>query len=90
MSSPVPFDLNAYCARIGYAGPLTPTLETLHAVVARHAATIPFENLDVLLGRPIRLDAESLQKKLVRERRGGYCFEQNGLLLLALGAFGSG
>jgi N-hydroxyarylamine O-acetyltransferase len=89
VSDSVPaFDLTAYCARIGYAGPLTPTLDTLHAVVARHATTIPFENLDVLLGRPIRLDAASLQQKLIHDRRGGYCFEQNGLLLLALGALG--
>jgi len=86
--SPPAFDLAAYCTRIGFTGPAAPTVETLHAVVGRHAATIPFENLDVLLGRPIPLDAESLQRKLIRDKRGGYCFEQNGLLLLALGALG--
>ncbi len=81
-------DLDAYFARLGYMGPRTPTLETLHAITARHVAAIPFENLDVLLGRPIRLDPESLQQKLIREKRGGYCFEQNNLLRLVLGALG--
>lgn len=81
-------DLDAYCARIGYAGPRTPTLLTLNAIVAGHVGSIPFENLDVLLGRPIRLEAADLQRKLVQERRGGYCFEQNGLLLLVLTALG--
>ncbi len=77
-------DLDAYLARTGYAGPLTPTravFETLHLA---HATHIPFENLDVLLGRPIRLDLDALQDKLVRRRRGGYCFEQNALLAAAL------
>ena len=80
--------LDAYFARLGYAGSRAPTLETLHAISARHVAAIPFENLDVLLGRPIRLDPASLQQKLLREKRGGYCFEQNNLLLLVLRALG--
>jgi N-hydroxyarylamine O-acetyltransferase len=53
-----------------------------------HALSIPFENLDILLGRPIRLDLDSLQAKLVEGRRGGYCFEQNSLFAAALGAIG--
>ncbi len=77
-------DLDAYFARIDYRGPQTPTLEVLHAVTAAHVQAIPFENLDVLLGRPIQLDTGSLFRKLVTERRGGYCFEQNGLLLQVL------
>ena len=81
-------DLDAYFARIGYRGPRAPTLDVLHAVTAAHVQSIPFENLDVLLGRPIELDAESLFRKLVTERRGGYCFEQNGLFLHVLGALG--
>lgn len=81
-------DLDAYLRRIGYDGSREPTLQVLHDVVHAHVMTIPFENLDVLLGRPICLDAASLQKKLVQERRGGYCFEQNGLLLLVLEAMG--
>jgi N-hydroxyarylamine O-acetyltransferase len=84
----LPADLDAYCARIGYHGSRAPTLATLHAIVAGHVATIPFENLDVLLGRSIPLDAGALVQKLVHQRRGGYCFEQNGLLLLVLSSLG--
>jgi N-hydroxyarylamine O-acetyltransferase len=81
-------DLDAYFDRIGYRGPATPTLETLAALHARHPAAIPFENLDPLLGRPVRLDVASLESKLVRGRRGGYCYEQNLLLAEALRALG--
>jgi len=81
-------DIEAYFARIGYAGPRRPDLETLGAVHARHPAAIPFENLDPLLGRPVSLDPAALQAKLVAERRGGYCFEQNTLLKAALEALG--
>lgn len=88
MSTPAGFDLDAYLARIGYTGDRTPTLATLHALSLHHASAIPFENLDVLLGRPIVLTAEALMAKLVHGRRGGYCFEQNNLLLLALRALG--
>lgn len=70
-------DIDAYFRRIGYSGSREPTLETLRALHARHPLAIPFENLDVLRRRPVRLDVESLQRKLVTERRGGYCFEQN-------------
>lgn len=85
---PSEIDLDAYLARIHYAGSRKPTLAVLNAVIAHHVAAIPFENLDVLLGRPVRLDPASLQQKLVCDRRGGYCFEQNGLLLLVLTALG--
>ena len=81
-------DLDAYLARIGYAGPREPTLETLRGVHRAHFYTIPFENLDVVLKRPIRLDPASLQQKMVANRRGGYCFESNGLFLYALQALG--
>jgi N-hydroxyarylamine O-acetyltransferase len=81
-------DLDAYFARIGYAGSRAPTLDTLHAILAAHTQSIPFENLDVLLGRGISLAPADIERKLVRERRGGYCFEQNGLLLLVLQALG--
>jgi N-hydroxyarylamine O-acetyltransferase len=81
-------DLDAYFARIGYVGPRSATLDTLHAITGLHATTIPFENLDILLNRPIRLDPDSLQQKLIFDHRGGYCFEQNGLLLLVLTALG--
>ncbi|MEZ5832431.1 MAG: arylamine N-acetyltransferase [Dongiaceae bacterium] len=82
------FDLPAYLARIGYDGPRVPTLETLRAIQLLHPQAIPFENLNPLLRLPVRLDIESLQQKLVRSRRGGYCFEQNGLLLAVLQALG--
>jgi len=81
-------DLDAYFARTGYTGPRTPTLETLHGLVRAHVQTIPFENLDVLLGKPIDLEPAALMQKLVHDRRGGYCFEQNTLLLEVLTALG--
>lgn len=85
---PAEIDLDAYFARIGSTASRKPTLALLHAIIAHHIVAIPFENLDVLLGRPILLDPASLQQKLIRDRRGGYCFEQNGLLLLVLTALG--
>jgi len=81
---PVALDLPAYLARIGYTGGLAPTRATLDALHAAHATSIPFENLDILLGRPIRLDLASIQAKLVAGRRGGYCFEQNALFAAVL------
>ncbi len=81
-------DLDAYFARIGYSGPREATLPVLNALASAHARAIPFENLDVLLGRPIALDEASLVGKLVHARRGGYCFEQNGLLLAVLEKLG--
>jgi N-hydroxyarylamine O-acetyltransferase len=77
-------DLDAYLQRIGYRGSLTPELETLHGLHFSHATSIPFENLDVLLGRPISLELSDIQDKLVYGVRGGYCFEQNRLLAAAL------
>jgi N-hydroxyarylamine O-acetyltransferase len=82
------FDLPAYFARISYDGPRTPTLETLRAIQLLHPQAIAFENLNPLLGIPVRLDIDSLQHKMIRSRRGGYCFEQNGVLLAALRALG--
>jgi len=82
------FDLDAYLARIGYAGPREASLSVLNAVHALHPAAIPFENLDPLLERPVRLDLDSLQAKMVAQRRGGYCFEQNALFRAALEALG--
>jgi N-hydroxyarylamine O-acetyltransferase len=81
-------DIDAYCARIGYSGPREATLAVLQTLVARHSAAIPFENIDVLLKRPIRLDLPSLCTKLVGKRRGGYCFEHNLLLLDVLHGIG--
>jgi len=80
--------LDAYFQRIGYAGPRVADLATLNAIIASHVSTIPFENLDVLLGRTMSLEPEALMQKLVHEQRGGYCFEQNGLLLAVLQTLG--
>jgi N-hydroxyarylamine O-acetyltransferase len=81
-------DLDAYLARIGYAGDRAPTLATLHALSAAHVQAIPFENLDVLLGRAIDLDPAAVDRKLIHDRRGGYCFEQNTLFLRVLETLG--
>ena len=81
-------DLDAYFARIAHGGATPPTLATLNAIVAAHVQAIPFENLDVLLGVPIDLAPAAIEAKLVRARRGGYCFEQNTLLLHVLEQLG--
>jgi len=85
---PSALDLAAYLGRIGYSGSVQPSRATLEALHLAHATHIPFENLDILLGRPIRLDLASLQDKLVRGRRGGYCFEQNLLFASVLERLG--
>ncbi|MES3014741.1 MAG: arylamine N-acetyltransferase, partial [Pseudomonadota bacterium] len=77
-------DLDAYFRRIAYSGPRTPTLDALSAILAGHTAAIPFENMDALLGSAPLLAPAALQAKLVDQRRGGYCYEQNALLRLAL------
>jgi len=81
-------DLDAYLARIGYAGELQPTAAVLEGLHLAHATHVVFENLDILLGRPIRVDLESIQAKLVHGRRGGYCFEQNTLFAAVLERLG--
>ncbi|MFL5241358.1 MAG: arylamine N-acetyltransferase family protein [Gemmataceae bacterium] len=83
-NEPRSLDLDDYLARIGYAGDLGPTRKVLEGLHLAHSLHIPFENLDVLLGRPIKLDLESIQGKLVKSRRGGYCFEQNALFAAVL------
>jgi N-hydroxyarylamine O-acetyltransferase len=82
------FQLDEYCERIGYDGPRSATLQTLAAVQLQHAQAIPFENLNPFLRWPVRLDGQSLYRKLVRDQRGGYCFEHNLLLSHALTAMG--
>ncbi len=81
-------DLPAYLARVGLTGALAPDLATLQALHLAHTAAIPFENLDIHRGLPIRLDLGSIQAKLVTDRRGGYCFEQNALLAAVLEQLG--
>jgi N-hydroxyarylamine O-acetyltransferase len=81
-------DLAAYFQRIGYQGPYEATFAVLSALTEAHTSAIAFENLDVLLERPISLEPEALFQKLVTDRRGGYCFEQNGLFLAVLRELG--
>lgn len=81
-------DLQAYFDRIGFSGEARPDRETLAALVAAHTGTIPFENLNPLLGLPVPLDRDALVGKLVRRRRGGYCYEQNGLFSYVLETIG--
>jgi N-hydroxyarylamine O-acetyltransferase len=80
--------LDAYLDRIGLARPRRPTADALVRIHRAHVDTFPYENLDIQLGRPIRLDETALFEKLVLGGRGGFCFEQNGLLALALEAMG--
>ncbi len=82
------FDLDAYLARVGLASSPKANDDGLLALHGAQFFAIPFENLDIQLGRQINLDANSLQRKLVDHRRGGYCFELGGLALLALRALG--
>jgi N-hydroxyarylamine O-acetyltransferase len=77
-------DLDAYLERIGLSG--RPSVREVHVA---HSTSIPFENLDPHRGQPVSLALEDLQRKLVHERRGGYCFEQNLLLKAALEALGA-
>jgi N-hydroxyarylamine O-acetyltransferase len=82
------FDLPAWLQRIGYHGPLQPNLDTLRSVITASSQAIPYENLDVLLGRPPNLDIASLQQQMVVDRRGGFCFQQALLLRAGLCAMG--
>ncbi len=80
-----------YFSRISYTGPAEPTLDVLAALVAAHNRSIPFENLDPLMGVPVAdLGTDALFDKLVRRRRGGYCFEQNGVMEYVLSQLGFG
>ncbi|MCM6773243.1 arylamine N-acetyltransferase [Nocardia sp. CDC159] len=83
-------DLDAYLTRIGFDGERTASLATLRALQYAHTTTIPFENLEAVFARPVPLDLESLQDKILRRRRGGYCYEHVGLFAAALERLGFG
>lgn len=83
-------DLDAYLVRIGLDGAPPPSPKGLRRIHRAHALSIPFENVDVILGRGVRLDMEALQGKLVTRRRGGYCYEHNLLFSAALERLGLG
>lgn len=81
-------DLQAYLKRIGYRGTPRADLSTLVELHRRHLLAIPYENLDVQLGRPVGLDITPIHEKLVLGRRGGWCYEMNGLFAWALEEIG--
>ena len=72
-------EIDAYLKRIGYGGSRQPTAETLRQLHRAHLLAVPFENLDIPLGHPIVLSLPSFYDKIVRRRRGGFCYELNGL-----------
>jgi N-hydroxyarylamine O-acetyltransferase len=72
-------DVEKYLERIDYSGSLGPSTQTLRALHRAHMLSVPFENLDIHLGRPIVLDDAALFAKIVGARRGGFCYELNGL-----------
>src|SRR3954469_18346505 len=82
------FDQGAWLQRIGYAGSLKPTLRTLHQLIFAHSHAIAYESLDIMMGRTPRLDLDSLQRKMISGRRGGYCLEQNMLFREGLRSLG--
>jgi len=90
MSDSDGFDLDAYLAHLGWAGERRPDTATLKGVHLAHMRGIPFENLDALRRTAPSLELPDLMAKLVRSRRGGYCYEQNTLLATALRALGFG
>ncbi|MDR3294908.1 MAG: arylamine N-acetyltransferase [Clostridiales Family XIII bacterium] len=81
-------NLQAYFDRIRYVGDVKPTLDTLTALHTAHTFNIPFENLDVYAGKRISLEPNAIFDKLVTRRRGGYCFEMNGLFAFVLRELG--
>src|SRR6476660_7309603 len=81
-------DVQAYLRRINYHGEQAPTAAVLRDLHRAHLLAVPFENLDIHLGRPIVLDQAALFDKIVRRRRGGFCYELNGLFGLMLRQLG--
>jgi len=81
-------NLDPYFERINYTGSTDITEDTLRDIHIAHTLNVPFENLDVFYRRPIRLDETSLYNKIVKNRRGGYCFEMNGIFSIVLKKLG--
>lgn len=86
--NPESIDMAAYFERIEYSDARTPTIETLTAIHRAHSQSIPFENLDIPIGRGIKVGLPDIEGKLIHQRRGGYCFEQNPLLAAVLTRLG--
>lgn len=83
-------NLENYLARIGYSGKLRPDYPTLRGLHLAHFLAVPFENLDIHAGRKIVIGADNAYRKLVEEKRGGFCYEQNGLFGAVLAEIGFG
>jgi N-hydroxyarylamine O-acetyltransferase len=81
-------DIGIYLARLGFASPPPPTLATLRELQRRHTEAFPFETLATLLREPVPLDLPSVARKLLRDGRGGYCYELNRLFLALLRKLG--
>jgi N-hydroxyarylamine O-acetyltransferase len=81
-------DLDRYLKRIKYDGPTDPSIEALRRLHRAHMVSVPFENLDIHLGRPIFLESEAFYTKIIEHRRGGFCYELNGLFAQLLGGLG--
>jgi N-hydroxyarylamine O-acetyltransferase len=81
-------NLNTYLERINYTGSLEVTQQTLHALHRQHLLTIPYENLDIHLGRRLELDQKYIFEKIVTQKRGGWCYEMNTLFAWALREIG--
>ena len=81
-------NVQAYLNRINYEGPLAPTAQTLRRLHLAHLLTVPFENLSIHAREPIVLEDEALFRKIVGRRRGGFCYELNGLFAALLRALG--
>ena len=88
MSKSFSLDLQTYLGRLGYSSAPPPTLEALRELQLRHTAEFPFETLSTMLRAPVAVDPAAIQDKLLRQGRGGYCFELNQLFLLLLQALG--
>lgn len=82
------FDLDAYCARINYKSSREVSAQTLRALHFAHVHNVPFENLDIHLGKPLSLEPADLFSKIVTHKRGGYCYEVNSFFTMILRAFG--
>jgi N-hydroxyarylamine O-acetyltransferase len=81
-------DVDAYLARIGAVRPAEPSVDALRTLQVAHLCSVPFENLSIHLGEPVVLDESALFDKIVGRRRGGFCYEANGLFAALLGALG--
>src|SRR2546427_13017242 len=81
-------DVAAYLERIGYSGPATPNAEALRDIHRAHLFAVPFENLDIGWKREIRIDQQAFLRKIIEDRRGGFCYELNGAFAALLEALG--